>query len=184
MCYSPRFAAVYLGVSSFIVFVSRDVKFHVISSVVFFRSPSSGKPIVHPGFTSLHFAPPLLYAKPVTCNRYQTSTCFYYFTSSFTSSFRYTHRHTHTAFRRIVNTILLFVKQVNNPFQMACLSDLFLLVAEIWQEACSVPMLQDRYKAYMGGGGWQGTPSEGGRLLKGIYISTLTKIRNLNALVC
>ena len=43
-------------------------------------------------------------------------------------------------------------KQVNNPFQMACLSDLFLLGAEIWQEACSVPMLQDRYKAYIGGG--------------------------------
>ena len=35
---------------------------------------------------------------------------------------------------------------------MACLSDLSLLVAEIWQEACSGPMLQDRYKAYMGGG--------------------------------
>ena len=66
---------------------------------------------------------------------------------------------------------------------MACLSDLFLLVAEIWQEARSGSMLQDRYKAYMGGGGWQGTPSKGGRLLKGIYISTLTKIKNLNALV-
>ena len=45
-------------------------------------------------------------------------------------------------------------KQVNNPLQMACLSDLFLLVAEMWQEACSGSMLQDRYKAYMGGGGW------------------------------
>ena len=75
------------------------------SPLCFCCSPSSGKPIVHPGFTSLHFAPPLLYAKPVTCNRYQTSTCFYSFTSSFTSSFRYTHRHTHTAFWRIVNTL-------------------------------------------------------------------------------
>ena len=109
-------------------------------SFVFFRSPSSGKPIVHPGFTSLHFAPPLLYAKPVTCNRYQTSTCFYSFTSSFTSYFRYTHRHTHTAFWRIVNTLLLFVEQVNNPFIMACLSDLFLLVAEVWQEAPLRPL--------------------------------------------
>ena len=35
---------------------------------------------------------------------------------------------------------------------MACLSDLFLLVAEMWQEARSGSMLQDRYKAYMGGG--------------------------------
>ena len=126
--------------------------------VCFCCSPSSGKPSVHHIQPSLHFAPPLLYAKPVTCNRYQTSTCFYSFTSSFTSSFRssfrYTHRHTHTAFWRIVNTLLLLFKQVNNPFQMACLSDLFLLVAEIWQEACSGSMLQDRYKAYMGGGGW------------------------------
>ena len=72
-----------------------------------FHSPSSGKPIVHHIQPGLHFAPPLLYAKPVTCNRYQTSTCFYSFTSSFTTSFRYTHRHTHTAFRRIVNTLLL-----------------------------------------------------------------------------
>nr|DAQ00849.1 MAG TPA: hypothetical protein [Caudoviricetes sp.] len=67
---------------------------------------------------------------------------------------------------------------------MACLSDLFLLVAGIWQKARSVPLLSDRYKAYMGGwGGWQGTPSEGVAAPKGIYISTLTKIRNLNALV-
>lgn len=41
---------------------------------------------------------------------------------------------------------------------MACLSDLFLLVAEMWQEARSGPMLQDRYKAYMGGGGVVGYP--------------------------
>ena len=130
-------------------------------------SPSSGKPIVHPGFTSLHFAPPLLYAKPVTCNRYQTSTCFY----SSTSSFRYTHRHTHPAFRRIVNTLLLLFKQVNNPFQMACLSDLFLLVAGMWQEACSAPMLSDRYKAYMGGGGGRVPPPKGGGFQKvSIYL--------------
>ena len=116
------------------------------SPLCFCCSPSSGKPIVHPGFTRLHFAPPLLYAKPVTCNRYQTSTCFYYFTSSFTSSFRYTHRHTHTHgisthCQYSLALVSCAVKQVNNPFQMACLSDLFLLVAEVWQEARSVPML-------------------------------------------
>ena len=75
------------------------------------------------------------------------------------------------------------MKQVINLFQMACLSDLFLLVAEIWQKARSAPLLSDRYKAYMGGGGWQGTPSEGVAAPKGIYISTLTKIIDLNALV-
>ena len=35
---------------------------------------------------------------------------------------------------------------------MACLSDLSLLVAETWQEACSGSVLQDMYKAYIGGG--------------------------------
>ena len=79
---------------------------------------------------------------------------------------------------------------------MACLSDLFLLVAEIWQKARSVPLLSDRYKAYMGGGGGGGGggvggggggvvgyPSERVAAPKGIYISTLTNFRNLNALV-
>lgn len=125
-------------------------------------SPSSGKPIVHLPLIGLHFAPPLLYAKPVTCNRYQTSTCFYYFTSSFTSSFRYTHRHTHTAFWRIVNTL----KQVNNPFQMACLSDLFLLVAEIWQEAPPRLYVTRQTQGVYGGWGVAGYPLQRGAALK------------------
>ena len=54
---------------------------------------------------------------------------------------------------------------------MACLSDLFLLVAEMWQEACSGSMLQDRYKAYMGGGGGRVPPPKGGGFKKvSIYL--------------
>nr|DAL56430.1 MAG TPA_asm: hypothetical protein [Caudoviricetes sp.] len=68
------------------------------------RSPSSGKPIVHLPPTSLHFAPPLLYAKPVTLNRYQL---FYKLLDIFLQALRYIHHRTHTAFRRIVNTLLL-----------------------------------------------------------------------------
>ena len=66
---------------------------------------------------------------------------------------------------------------------MACLSDLFLLVAEMWQEAPLRLYVIRQIQGVYGGWGRQGTPSKGGRLLKGIYISTLTKIRNLNALV-
>nr|DAL56429.1 MAG TPA_asm: hypothetical protein [Caudoviricetes sp.] len=54
---------------------------------------------------------------------------------------------------------------------MACLSDLFLLVAGIWQKARSVPLLSDRYKAYMGGWGVVGYPSErGGGSKRYLYI--------------
>ena len=129
----------------------------------FFRSPSSGKPIVHLPPGSLHFAPPLLYAKPVTCNRYQTSTCFYSFTSSFTSSFRYTHRHTHTAFWRIVNTLSRGRDVAGSPAPALCYKT---DTRRIW-----------------GVGGGRVPPPKGGGSKKGIYISTLTKIRNLNALV-
>lgn len=96
--------------------------------------------------------------------------------SSFTSSLIYSSSHTHGVLAHCQYSLALVsgaVERVINLFQMACLSDLFLFVAEIWQEARSAPLLSDRYKAYMGGVGGGRVPLRKGRRLQKVSIYPL-----------